>query len=168
MKNIVLIGFMGSGKTTTGKLLSIKLNKTLLDIDSIIETNEGMKIRDIFERYGEPHFRDIETHTLKSLVGNKESIVSTGGGIVVRDENLEILKILGTIVYLKISEEILLERLKDDSDRPLLASGDFRTRIHKLMLEREERYESISDISIEVDKLSKEEVVKEVIKRIQQ
>ena len=118
-KNIVLIGFMGSGKTTISKLLSKKLKREILDIDSLIEKNTAMRIKTIFKKYGEEYFRDLETKTVKSISNVKGKIISTGGGVIVREENIKNLKKNGIIVYLKNSFETSKKRLEGKKNRPL-------------------------------------------------
>ena len=102
--NIILVGMMGAGKTTIGKeLLNVLKDYTLIDMDSEIENREKMKISEIFEKYGEKHFRELETNLLKELSKNQNQIISTGGGVFEKEENRNILKETGTVFYLKAS-----------------------------------------------------------------
>lgn len=159
MKNIVLIGFMGSGKSTIGKRLSEVLNLKFIDTDAYIEHNNG-KINDIFKLKGEEYFRKLETSVLKELIGKEGLVVATGGGIVT-DVNILLLQKLGTVFYLKISEETAVKRLKTDTQRPLLAENKVQA-IKNLMNKRKNLYISASDITIEADNLS----VNDIISRI--
>lgn len=159
-KNIILIGFMGCGKTTTGIRLSYKLRKTFLDTDKYIEQKMGMRVSEIFEKYGEDYFRDLETQCLKDLLQGKSSqIISVGGGLPVRRENRELLKRLGTVIYLNVSEGELYDRLKEDTERPLLQCEDPKAKIRNLLKEREKLYLDAAHVVLDVGKKDTEEVV---------
>ena len=122
MKSIILIGYMGSGKSSAARALSDKLGIPVTDTDAHIEADEGMKISDIFDRFGEDRFRDMETELLHDLIKERKvQVVSTGGGMPVREENRKLLKDLGSVVYLKASPEQIAKRLEHDTTRPLLA-----------------------------------------------
>ena len=165
MRNIVLIGFMGSGKTTIGRALEKKTHITLVDTDELIEKAEGYKISEIFTNKGEEYFRKCESEILKKLIsedGNK--IISTGGGIVVKAENISLLKQLGKVFYLRIKPETVVKRLEGDRTRPLLAGEDKLIKAGRLMAGRRELYEKASDKIIDVDELLEEEILKEVLK----
>lgn len=122
MKNIVLIGMSGSGKTTIGKMLSDKLSMTFKDTDEMIEKKEGKKIKDIFENSGEKYFRDLETQIAKEASEFQEYVISTGGGMILREENMEYLKKNSVVVYLKRSVDSI-KKTMDASNRPLLQEG---------------------------------------------
>ncbi|MDO5403214.1 MAG: shikimate kinase [Eubacteriales bacterium] len=159
MNNIVLIGFMGSGKTTFGRWLKINKKYGFCDTDQYIEKQQQKKIKEIFADDGEKAFRDMETQALKELIGTLENtVISVGGGLPVRKENTRLLKELGTVVYLKTSAEVLLKRLKSDKDRPLLAGGNIKEKIESLMQAREDIYLAAADIVIDTDNLSFEEM----------
>ena len=116
--NIVLIGFMGSGKTSVGIRLSYSLKRTLIDTDKWIEQKQKMTVADIFERDGESAFRRLETECLKTLIQDADrQIISAGGGLPVKEENRKLLKQLGKVFYLKVSPETIYERLKTDTTR---------------------------------------------------
>lgn len=149
--NIVLIGFMGTGKTTISKALSRIIGFEEVDVDKYIVENAKMEIKDIFEQYGEQYFRDLETKALKELQDRKNIIISCGGGAVLRDENVEILKESGVIVLLTASPETVFERVKDHTHRPILNSDMSIGHIVDLMSAREPRYEAVADIKINVD-----------------
>lgn len=164
-KNIVLIGFMGCGKTSVGIKLSYRLKHTFIDTDKQIERKQGRSISEIFASDGEAAFRQMETDCIKELIADKGSsmqIFSTGGGTPVKEENRELLKQLGTVVYLKISPDVVYNRLKGDTTRPLLQTVNPKARIEELLGSRKEAYESAADLIIEVDKKSLEEVVEEI------
>lgn len=168
MKHILLIGFMGCGKSSVGYRLSYKLRKCLIDTDRLIEQREGMSITEIFEQKGETYFRYKETECLKGLANELGSrIVSVGGGTPVREENRKILKESGIVVYLKASSDTIYSRVKHDTRRPLLQCEDPKARIEMLLAERGPVYESVADIVIEVDGKHIKQVVQEVAEAVQ-
>lgn len=163
-KNIVLIGFMGSGKTTVGIRLSYRLRKTIEDTDKLIERREKRTIREIFAQDGEEYFRKIETEMLREAgLKMKNQIVSVGGGTPVKAENRELLKQLGTVIYFRVKPETVYNRLKHDTTRPLLQCENPLARITELLEQRKEAYESCADIIIDVDELSMQQVVDRVL-----
>lgn len=136
--NLILTGFMGSGKSTLGIKLSYALRMALLDTDKWIEQKEKCTISQIFASQGEAHFRELETQYLKQLFDKKDSqVISVGGGLPVKAENRDLLKKLGFVVYLQASPQTIYERLKEDTTRPLLQTEDPYGRIVQLMQERE-------------------------------
>ena len=160
MKNIVLIGFMGSGKTTIGKALEKKTDMAFVDTDELIEAYEGCKISNIFADKGETYFRRLENETLKKLVtGTNFKIISTGGGIVINKVNIPLLKQLGKVFYLRIKPETVVERLEGDKTRPLLIGEDKLVKVERLMTGRKELYEMAADKTIDADGLSVSEIV---------
>lgn len=162
-KNLILIGFMGCGKTSVGILLSYRLRRTFLDTDKQIEKLQGRTISTIFEQEGEAAFRQMETDYLKSLLSETEGqIFSTGGGTPVREENRVLLRQLGTVVYLKASPDTVYERIKEDKKRPLLQTENPKERIRELLTERQSYYEDAADVILEVGDKSLEEVVEEL------
>lgn len=163
MKSIVLIGFMGSGKTTVGRSLEIKSGIGFVDIDELIEAKEGLKISEIFSDKGEKYFRKIENEVLKELASADEiKIISTGGGIVVTPENTELLKKLGRVYYLRVKPETVISRLEGDCTRPLLKGEDKLKKVNELMESRKELYEEASDDIIDVDNVSVEEIIEHI------
>lgn len=168
-KNIILIGFMGSGKTTTGISLSYKLQCTLLDTDKMIEKQEGRSISEIFAAEGEDYFREKETMLLEKLKrGTCRQIYSVGGGTPLREENRRLLGELGTVIYLKASPETVYERLKGDVTRPLLQRDDPMKRIRTLLAEREDLYRAAADIVVCVDGKKPAQVVEEIVGVLEQ
>lgn len=162
--NIVLIGFMGSGKTTVGKALSAKCGKEFLDTDALIEAKEGRKISEIFAKEGEGHFRKLEYAALKSLLDAKDKIISTGGGIVTYPDNRGLLKKAGKVVYLRVKPETVVKRLEGDESRPLLVGDDKLSKVENLLSSRKAMYEDAADIIIDVDYLLVEEIVGLIVK----
>jgi 3-dehydroquinate dehydratase-2 len=162
-KNIILIGFMGSGKTTLGLRLSYRLKMPVEDTDKLIEQKEGKTISDIFSENGEKYFRDRETELLQEIsTRNYTRIISVGGGTPVRKENRSLLKQCGTVVYFRIKPETVYERLKNDTTRPLLACDDPLSKISELMESRAGAYEESADIIIDVDNLSNDEILRKI------
>lgn len=167
MNNIVLIGFMACGKTTIGNSLAKKTGYTLIDTDEEIVKNEGRSINDIFAQDGEPAFRAIETQTITNMQGNVNNcIISTGGGLPITAGNEKILARLGTVVYLTVTKETVLERIKGDNSRPLLAK-DAQEKTSKLLEFRTPIYEKAAQIIVKTDGRSVEEIVDEIIEKLQ-
>ncbi|MBQ7563014.1 MAG: shikimate dehydrogenase [Lachnospiraceae bacterium] len=161
MKNIVLIGFMGAGKTRVGRLLAERLGYRFFDTDELIEKEEGVSIPELFESKGEAYFRDRETETVRRLSkegGRERYVLSVGGGLVVRECNRGYLKKIGPVVYLEASEETLSKRVHLGEGRPMLA-GDKDERLHKLLESRKDIYLQTADIVIRTDELTIDEVV---------
>lgn len=160
-KNIVLIGFMGSGKTTMGIKLSYKYRMPVEDTDKLIERAEGRTIQEIFSAEGEEYFRRKETALLQELAERKGGkIYSVGGGTPVRPENRELLKQLGTVVYLRVTPETVFERVKNDTSRPLLQCEDPMARIRELLEQRREAYETCADVVVDMDGENAEAICK--------
>lgn len=161
--NIILVGMMGAGKTTVGKeLLKVLENYTLIDMDSEIENREKMKISEIFEKYGEKHFRELETNLLKELSKNQNQIISTGGGVFEKEENRNILKETGTVFYLKASAEKLFDRIKSQTHRPLLQQGFGVEKVKSILDTREANY-SKADIIINTENELPQNIVKRIV-----
>jgi len=164
MKNIVLIGFMGSGKTTIGKSLEEKTDMVFVDTDELIEAYEGCKVSEIFADKGEAYFRRLEKETLKNLLESTDNkVISTGGGIVTNQENIPLLKQLGKVFYLRIKPETVVERLEGDKTRPLLIGEDKLVKVEQLMTDRKELYEMAADKTIDTDGLSVSEIVGKIL-----
>lgn len=148
--NIILIGFMGAGKTTFARWISQNVDMQYIDTDDYIEESEETTINNIFADKGEEYFRDLETRTLEELCTSADnSVISAGGGMPVREKNRVLMKQLGTVVYLRADEEELAVRLEGDNKRPMLAGADLRSRIHELMLKRETAYLDASDVIVD-------------------
>jgi shikimate kinase len=143
MRNIVLVGFMGSGKTTVGKLIAEQTGMPLLDMDSIIEDRAGKTINEIFSDEGEAHFRAMERSLVQELAATEGNIISTGGGIVLNPQNIADFEKEGLVVCLLVDAETVLDRVQHDTSRPLLA-GDKAAKIIELLESRKSLYESIT------------------------
>lgn len=166
--NIILEGFMGSGKSTVSELLSDKLELELIDTDEAIEEAEGRKISEIFEQDGEEAFRDMETELMEMVISEhmRETVISLGGGLPVREKNRELLKRAGKVVYLRTSPETVYDRLKGDDTRPLLKSENPLARIKELQDKRGKIYEEAADIIVDTDGKTPAEVADEIISAI--
>ena len=163
MKRIVLMGFMGAGKTTIGKALAEKLSWDFIDTDAEIEKEQGRKISEIFETEGEQAFRDMETRLLKKLEKSEERFVlSIGGGMPVREENRELLRQIGTVVYLKATKEELVRRLSGDTSRPLLHGGALEEKVAALMAARESIYVETAHQEVVTDGKSVTELIEKI------
>lgn len=158
--NIVLVGMSGSGKTTVAHQLSVLADMERIDCDEEIERRFG-KISKIFEEHGEEFFRDIEANVVKDCSFKQSAIISTGGGCLLRQENAELLKRNGKIVYLRTSKAELEKRLKGDRTRPLLA-GNLKSKLKKMLAVRDTIYSTNADLIIDTDGLSPEEVAKAI------
>ena len=160
---IALIGFMGGGKSAVGRELSRRLGWPRHDTDEMIREQFGISIPDIFARHGEPAFRDAETALLKTLRGGIAGIVVTGGGIILRAENVKLLRGMGRIVWLDADEEVLWQRVSKHSTRPLLQTPDPRARFAELLQERLPLYQSAADYRINTTSNSIAQVSDEII-----
>lgn len=162
--NIILIGFMGSGKTSLGIRLSYKLKQPFLDTDKEIERINDKTIKEIFSAEGEESFRRMETDYIRGLLDKNvtDHVISTGGGTPLRDENMEILKELGVVVWLRITPDTVFDRLKNDTNRPLLQTEDPASTIERLLEFRNPLYEKCSDVIIDVDNKPVERIMDEV------
>jgi shikimate kinase len=165
MKNIVLIGFMGTGKTEVGRILSRKLGYVLVDADTEIEKEQGITITEIFKQYGEPKFREIESNVIKRLSEIKNAVISTGGGAVLRQENMDNLRKNGVIICLTASSETILKRTGNNNDRPLLQVDNPLQKIKELLEFRRPYYEK-ADIMIDTEGKSPLQVAEEIIEKV--
>ena len=162
MNNIILTGFMGTGKSSIGRLLADRLGFRYVDLDALIVEHAGASINDIFARQGEPRFRFLETGTLARLAGEKKIVLSTGGGAVIAEENRRLLHELGVIVNLTATAAEIQCRLQHEHDRPLLNDNKSLERIVSLLEEREPFYAD-ADIRIETSGKSVDEVLEEIL-----
>lgn len=162
MKTIVLIGMMGSGKTTIGKLLGEKLTLRSIDIDVIIEQNEKRTVSEIFQNKGEKYFRNIERETIKKNFTNKDLIISLGGGAFEDQLTQELLLKNSTVIYLKTSPNVILERIKNNTNRPLLKNQMTVEKIQSIILQRQKNYE-LANITILTDNKNTDKIVEEIL-----
>tara|TARA_B100001113_G_scaffold61208_1_gene46596 strand:- start:1409 stop:1918 length:510 start_codon:yes stop_codon:yes gene_type:complete len=161
-KKIYLVGSMGSGKSSIGKLLAKKLNFPYYDLDKIIESNEKMSISKIFDTHDEKYFRKLESAALEKHSKHDKFVISTGGGCILDENNKKILK-NGLVIYLKISLDAQYERIKNRSHRPLLNNNNIKETLKNLDTLRGDTYTSISNIEVDVSNLDKEHVLSSII-----
>lgn len=162
--NIVLIGFMGSGKTTNGIQLSYRLKRTFLDTDKYIEQMEKKKITEIFAEHGEEYFRDLEHETIKEMAENfHDRVIAVGGGTPVFERNQPLVKELGYVIYLRAHSETIYARLRYDNTRPLLQGDDPRKKIDDLLAYRDPIYMQLADYVLDVDGYSIMEATNKIV-----
>ena len=156
---------MGAGKTTVGKKLSKRLGYFFIDTDREIEKEQGCSISEIFKYAGEICFRDLETNMLQQLQSKQNLVIATGGGMVMRQENRNLMQNLGTRVYLKVGLEELIRRLKKDKKRPLLQEARPIQRITEMLEQRKSIYEEAECI-VDTTDLSPQQMVSEIIRKL--
>lgn len=161
--NLVLIGFMGAGKTTMSDYFNTMFAMDVVEMDQVIARREGMTIPDIFEVHGEEYFRDCETNLLRELQARKNVVISCGGGVPMRDCNVAEMRKNGRVILLTANPETILERVKDDHSRPLLENNKSVPYIRALMEKRRDKYEAAADIIIETDGKSIQQIGEEII-----
>lgn len=164
--NIVLIGFMGAGKTTISDYMSTMFDMRLVEMDQEIAEREEMSIPDIFATYGEEYFRNLETDLLKELQTGKNCIISCGGGVALRHENVVEMKKNGRVVLLTASPETIYDRVKDSNERPILNGNKNVEFIADLMEKRKEKYEAAADVVIQTDNKSVLDICEELIAKL--
>jgi shikimate kinase len=156
-QNVILIGFMGTGKSSIGRMVAHSLGFEFVDTDDRIIESEGKSIAEIFADEGEDYFRDLETKTLLACGSESKQVLATGGGVILREENRRILAKSGYVIWLKASPEAILDRVSRNRDRPLLQTSDPLQTIQKLLKEREELYVAASDFVIDTNELTLDE-----------
>ena len=160
---LILTGFMGSGKSSVGRILAKRLSCPFIDLDSEIVAAAGRSINDIFSRDGEQVFRDQETFCLEHVLQGGHSVIATGGGVVISAANRVLMRSRGIVVNLDVSLAQVLKRLQGASDRPLFAGSDSANRVKSLMDDRKHFYED-ADIRIDTDEKSVEDVAAEILR----
>lgn len=166
--NIVLVGFMGAGKSTISDYLSTMFDMEIVEMDQVIAEREEMSIPDIFATYGEEYFRDLETSLLIEMQDRKNTVISCGGGAALRERNVEEMKKNGRVVLLTASPEVVYERVKDSNDRPVLNGRKNVEGIAELMEQRRGKYEAAADIVINTDHKTVLQVCEELVQRLQE
>lgn len=163
MKNIVLIGFMGTGKTCVGRILAQQLGWRFVDLDQQVEQTIGMTIADYFSRFGEAAFRDRESEAVRTVADGTRQVVATGGGVVLRQDNIDRLKSCGLMVCLAAGEKEIVRRTAGDRLRPLLNRPDRLQVIGELLAAREPQYRQ-ADLWLETEGRSEAEVAAEILR----
>ena len=167
MNHIVVIGFMGSGKTRVGKRLSSDLGLTFVDVDKVIVKKMNLSVKEILQRFGEPYYRALETMTVKALIDDKErKVISLGAGLPIQEQNEKYIKQLGTVVYLKGSVETLKKRLEGSKKDPMLDGEDRDDKIKKLLKQRDPVYQKFADIQVTTGEVPFEELIKEIEEKL--
>ncbi len=166
--NIFLIGFMGAGKSTISDYLKNALAMDVVEMDQCIVERQEMSISDIFETYGEEYFRELETNLLIEMQSRSNVVVSCGGGVPMRERNVVEMKKNGRVVLLTAKPETILERVKDNHDRPLLENNKNVSFIADLLEKRRAKYEVAADIVVETDGKSELEICEEMIHRLRE
>ena len=164
--NIILIGFMGAGKTTISDYLSTMFAMNIVEMDQVIEEREEMSIQDIFATYGEEYFRELETSLLIEMQSRKNTVISCGGGVAMRERNVEEMKKNGRVVLLTASPETIYERVKDSRNRPVLNGRKNVEGISELMEQRREKYEAAADVVVNTDGKTVLQVCEEMIQKL--
>lgn len=159
-RNIVLVGFMGTGKTTVGRILAHRLNWTFTDTDAYIQEQTGMTISRMFEEHGEVYFRQRETEALRALLQGHGQVVSTGGGAVLLEENRRLMLENGLVVAMLAEESVIVERVRGDKGRPLL-QGNVEERVRTLVESRRHAYD-FAPVRLHTDRLSPEEAARRI------
>ena len=164
--SLFLIGFMGTGKSSVSSALGKTLDRKVLEMDNCISDRENLSIPDIFAQKGEAYFRQCETALLQDCAGQDPLVVSCGGGVPMREENVAAMKACGTVVLLTARPEVILERVKDDHNRPLLEGHKDVPYISSLMEQRRPYYEAAADIIVDTSDLTIQEVCREILRKI--
>lgn len=165
-RNIILIGPMGSGKSTIGNIIAKRLNREFQDSDHYIEKRTGVDIARIFDIEGEQGFRDRETNALRELLARNNRVIATGGGSVLREENQKLLKQQGYIVFLDTSVKQQMQRLRRDKKRPLLQTENPRERLEALFEQRHPIYLELADLQVKTDKRVARRLAADIIKQL--
>jgi len=165
-KSIVLIGMMGAGKSSVGRSLQRRTQFALLDTDEIVASKFGLSIPEIFSKYGEQVFREAETQALREMAPDKQTVVVTGGGIVLGEDNLDFLKRLGVVVWLDGKEETLFERAARSGNRPLLQRGNPREVFAQILQARLPLYAKVANIRVDTSVLTDEEVAVAILSKL--
>jgi len=162
--NIILIGMRGSGKSTIGKILSKKTNKTFYDLDKLLVQKIGISIPEIIKKYDWEYFRDKESEIVEEISKETNAIIATGGGIVLRQKNIDILKKNGKFIYMKTSIDTMIKRIGDNKNRPSLTNKKFlREELEEVLPQRKNLYESTADVTITTDNKTPKSIADEVI-----
>jgi shikimate kinase len=167
-QSIVLIGFMGAGKSSTGRALARKTGLLHFDTDEIVSKRFGLSVTEIFVQLGEEEFRDAETEALKQFSEAAPAIIVTGGGIVLRPENVKMLRELGRVVSLEADEETLFRRISRRATRPLLQTENPRATMVKLLRVRDPLYRAAADVQLDTSRLTHDEVADAILKSLEE
>ena len=162
----MLIGMMGTGKSVVGKVLEERTGLRRFDTDEVVSSKSKRPVNEIFSTHGEGHFRDLETETLRSMSLEEPAIIVTGGGIVVRGENVDLLRQLGTVVWLDADQATLRMRIRRLSDRPLLQTANPEATLSELLAAREPLYRKAADLRVDISQKNPEEIAELILANI--
>lgn len=168
MRNIMLIGFMGTGKSTVAAYMNQVYGMDVVEMDEVLAEREQMSIPEIFDQYGEEYFRNRETELVQELQGEENKIVSCGGGVVLREQNVAEMKKAGVIVLLTALPETILERVKDDENRPLLRGNKNVAFIEKMLEDRGPKYRAAADVVVATDRKDAAAICREIMEKVQE
>lgn len=166
MTSIVLVGCSGAGKSSVGQVLELEADLRRFDIDEMISAKFGLPIPEIFSKHGEKTFREAETEALRSLAGRESSVIVTGGGIVTQAENIDLLKQLGTVVWLDADHATLRARLNQLNDRPLLQTANPASSLSELLQARNPLYRNAADIRVDTAKKEPKEIADLILRNL--
>ncbi len=161
MSRVFLVGAMGAGKSTVGRLLANRLGMPFVDLDDLVVEESGMPVDRLFAERGEQAFRSLETEALEAVCGREDAVVATGGGVVCRERNRELLTSSGVVVWLRVGPDESLSRIGDTSSRPMLGAEP-SARARSLIDERTPHYRSLSDVTVDTDGIDAGEVARRV------
>ena len=167
-KSIVLIGMMGAGKTSVGRCLQRRTGLARIDTDEMIAAEFGIPIVQIFARHGEEKFREAEAKVLQKLARDRPAIITTGGGIILRPDNVDLLKKLGAVIWLTADEKTLFERASRRNERPLLQKEKPQTVFSELFAKREALYASAADLQIDTEGKSHDDVADAILAKLEE
>ncbi|MBI2036246.1 shikimate kinase AroL [Candidatus Microgenomates bacterium] len=165
--NIVLIGMRGAGKTTVGKMLASHLKKDFIEMDDLVAKKAGMKIAQIVKKHGWEYFRDLETQITQEVSQKDNVIIATGGGVVLRSENVQVLKKHGKLFWLSVGVNSLLKRIGNDANRPSLTGKSPKEDMEETQIQRQKLYEQAADVVIDTEKITAKEVMEEIITNLE-
>jgi len=166
--NIYLIGMMGSGKSTIGKLLAKNIYYKFIDVDDFIVNHSAYEsINEIFEQKNEEFFRTLENDAMKELSGFEKTVIATGGGVILNKEHIQIMHSTGIVIYLESDIENLVRRLKDAKDRPLLKGVDLEKKLERLFNKRERLYSQAANLKIDISAKDKNNIIERIIKLLE-
>ncbi len=165
--NVALVGFMCAGKSVVGWRLASRLGKTFVETDSLIERRAGISIAEIFSRWGEQQFRELEAEVVRDVSLGSDSVIACGGGVVLRPENVDCLKSGAVVVHLAVSADRVIERLGEPSEvRPLLSGAEREQRATELLEQRRPFYNSAAELTVDTTGLSVDEVVERIVQSL--
>ena len=165
--NIVLIGYRGTGKSTVGKILGQRLQRTVISTDAEIVKEAGQSIPEIVEKFGWDHFRELETQICRTLKDHKDLVIDTGGGLILKEDNVKILKAKGTFFWLTAEVATIVSRISGDTQRPSLSgTKSFVEEIEDILKERRPKYQAAADHVIPTDQASPQQIADSILSLI--